>query len=645
MCGITGLITSSSEQPPGELVEDMIEPLAHRGPDDSGVWSSTTHPIALGHRRLSIIDLSAKGHQPMTSADGRYVVVYNGEIYNHKKLRNELERTGCRISWRGHSDTEVLVECIAHYGLDQTLSRLNGMFAFAIWDKKKGTLSLVRDRLGIKPIYYGWAGRNFVFGSELKALRKAPSWDNDIDRYALSLFLRYSHIPAPHTIYDNTNKLLPGQVFTISLQDVNSHQLPTPSFYWNPARTVERCQKNTLDINDLDAKEQLKNLLRDSVRMRMEADVPLGAFLSGGYDSSTTVALMQEQSNRSVRTFSIGFHESDYDEAEFAAKVARHLGTDHTELYITPEEAHNVIPRLPGIYDEPFADSSQIPTYLVSRLAREDVTVSLSGDGGDELFCGYNRYRLTEGLWSTLRWIKCHRLAGHAARILPTFFWRLVSRLENLFGSDTRPAHDPLYLAQRGRKMLEADTAMHLFQIFLSHWTSPAEIVKGFENSTVGFERTSPHFNELKFAMMYRDLIQYLPDDILTKVDRASMAVGLEARVPLLDHRVVEFAWRLPKNIRIDRGPKWLLRQVLYDYVPPELVDRPKQGFGVPIGSWLRGPLREWGEGLLSRDRLRREGYFQPDPIRTKWEQHVAGECDWTYYLWDVLMFQQWLDD
>ncbi|MFP4027798.1 MAG: asparagine synthase (glutamine-hydrolyzing) [Candidatus Brocadiia bacterium] len=646
MCGIAGLITSqSNDLAPAELVARMIAPLAHRGPDDSGVWTSENGQVGLGHRRLSIIDLSAEGHQPMASACGRYVLVYNGEIYNYKTLRKELERTGSDINWRGHSDTEVLVESVAHWGLDKTIGKLNGMFAFAVWDRKKQTLSLVRDRLGIKPLYYGWAERNFVFGSELKALRNLPTWDNDINRYSPGLFLRHSYVPAPHTIHENTRKLLPGQVLTLSLQDVNSHRLPTPSFCWDPRNIIEECMREPLDIDATDAKKKLNHLLLDSVGLRMEADVPLGAFLSGGYDSSTVVALMQAQSSQPARTFSIGFREPDYDEAEYAGEVARHLGTDHNELYVTPEQARNVIPQLPEIYDEPFADSSQIPTFLVSKLARREVTVSLSGDGGDELFYGYNRYRTTARLWSKLRLIPFRRLFGSIAGVLPSFVWALVSRLRNAGGSHSRPNRAPRYLAKRVKELLGLKDPLPLSQDLLSHWKKPGDIVKGVEEESLAPDREDNPLTELEFAMMYHDLVGYLPGDILTKVDRASMAVSLEARVPLLDHRVVEFAWRLPKRIRIEKGPKWLLRQVLYDYVPPELVDRPKKGFGVPIGSWLRGPLREWGEDLLSPDRLEREGYLQPKPIRKKWEQHIAGDCDWAYYLWDVLMFEQWVRD
>lgn len=643
MCGWAGILDRNA--PIGaELqaqIKRMTDTLEHRGPDDEGTWCDAPAGIALGFRRLAIVDLSPHGHQPMVSASGRYVMVFNGEVYNYAELRRELEPRGYRF--RGHSDTEVMLAAIEEWGLLAAVQRFVGMFAIALWDRAERRLALVRDRLGIKPIYYGWMGTTLLFGSELKALRAHPSFKVAVDRGALSLFMRHNYVPSPHSIYAGVRQLPPGCM--LELRAGVEH--PTPVAYWSAKEVAERGTAQPLDLPDAEAIEQLDALLRQAIGLRMVADVPLGAFLSGGIDSSTVVALMQAQSAQPVRTFSIGFEEADYDEAGYARAVARQLGTDHTELYVTPAEAQAVIPSLPHMYDEPFADSSQIPTYLVSKLARQSVTVSLSGDGGDELFEGYSSYYIGDALWRKLRWLPIWSRTGLARGItaVPTaaydrsFGW-LAPHIPHL-GAGAQMGDKMYKLAE----LLQMRRPEELHQRIGSHWTPPAAVVLGgYEPATVFTDPVAlaalPSFVE---RSMYMDTVSYLPGDILTKVDRASMAVSLEARVPLLDHRVVEFAWRLPLTMKYRDGKsKWILRQVLYRYVPPALVERPKMGFGVPIGEWLRGPLRAWAEALLDERRLRDEGFFNPAPIRTKWAEHLSGARDWKFYLWDVLMFQAW---
>lgn len=647
MCGIIGAIQDGlkSEQWEG-LLQSMSDCLAHRGPDDAGIWCDAAVGVGLGHRRLSIVDLSPLGHQPMVSPSGRYYITYNGEVYNFHELREELKSLG--HSFRGNSDTEVILAAIEQWGLMGAVNRFIGMFAFALWDRKERVLHLVRDRLGIKPLYYGWAGQAFIFASELKALKVHPEFHGKIDRNALTLLVRHNYIPAPFSIYKNIYKLLPGHILTINLTGTGCNTVLKP--YWTAKTVAEQGVANPFSGSDAEAIEHLEMLLQDAVKLRMVADVPLGAFLSGGVDSSTVVALMQAQSARPVKTFSIGFNEEDYNEAVYAKAVANHLGTDHTELYVTPEQAIAVIPKLPRLYDEPFSDSSQIPTFLISELARQHVTVSLSGDGGDELFFGYNRYKIGRDLWAKIKWIPAvgrKALAGTLSAIPLNvlnvcFGW--LSPVLNKYG---RPGAvgDKL---QKLSEILNIDKPEMLYLRLLSHWKQPESLVfNAREPLTVITDYRQwaalPDFNQ---RMMYLDMVSYLPDDILVKVDRASMGVSLEVRVPLLDHRVVGFAWRIPLSMKIREGKgKWLLRQVLYKYVPKELIERPKMGFGVPIGHWLRGPLREWAEDLLNEDRLKREGYFRPEPIRKLWQEHLNGQRNWQYYLWDVLMFQAWLEN
>jgi len=592
MCGVTGFWVYSSGKSQGELegiTSKMSDTLHNRGPDSSGVWSDQEYGITLGHRRLSIIDLSPAGHQPMVSSDQRWVIVYNGEIYNYREIRTELEKSGTGFS--GHTDTEVLLEACAAWGINATVQKLIGMFAFALWDREERRLFLVRDRLGIKPLYWGHFGDLFLFGSELKALRAHPGWSPEINRDALSGFLRHNYVPSPATIYKGVFKLQPGCILTIK-----SGEGPRIESYWNLADVINSNAGINSNISDKEAVNALDHLLRDAVARRMVADVPLGAFLSGGIDSSTVVALMQAQSSQPVHTYSIGFHESGFNEAQHAAEVAKHLGTEHTELYVTSVEARDVIPGLAEIYDEPFADSSQIPTCLVSSLTRQHVTVALSGDGGDECFAGYTRYFLAE------RIRKSHKLIPGPARKLLAYLIRTIPprTLDRL--AATLPARiRPTQFAHRVHKLSDilAAEGDEFYRQLVSHWDQPDSIViAGHEQKSLAWDPDIAHrVPGFVDRMRYYDLMTYLPDDILTKVDRASMAVSLEARVPLLDHRVVEYTWTLPMHMKIRKGQgKWLIRQVLYQYVPKHLVERPKMGFGVPIDHWLRGPLREWGD-------------------------------------------------
>lgn len=650
MCGLSGFFDSSSRTPAREwavAAGRMADALRHRGPDDSGVWTDPDAGIALSHRRLSILDLSVEGHQPMFSSCGRYALVFNGEIYNFLELTRELAEAGHRF--RGHSDTEVMLAAFVHWGVAGALKRFVGMFAFALWDRMERTLHLARDRIGEKPLYYGWSGGVFLIGSELKALRAHPRWQGEIDRDALALFMRHNYIPAPHSIYRGILKLPPGTFLSLRTASAQVGSLPGPVSYWDLKSVAEAGVRHPFDGNEIEAAGRLEAVLRESIAKQMVADVPLGAFLSGGVDSSTVVALMQAQSSRRIKTFTIGFHEREYNEAPYAKAVASHLGTNHTELYVTPKEALGVIQHLPTIYDEPFSDSSQIPTFLVSELARRHVTVSLSGDAGDELFGGYLRYPLAQRIWNRVGWIP--RTGRNAIstilRSLKPETW------ERTLGWASKFASDPVWSERIGDRLhkladiLAAETPDQIYRGLVSHWKEPDQLVLGSrEPATVLNDPARwaevPGFFE---RMMYLDTMSYLPDDVLVKVDRAGMAVSLESRIPLLDHRVVEFAWRLPLSMKVRRGrEKWLLRQVLYKYVPKNLIERPKKGFGVPIDQWLRGPLRDWAENLLLPDRLKREGFLNPSLVAAKWSEHLSGKRNWQYYLWDVLMFQAWLE-
>ena len=643
MCGIAGLLDASRGTPAAELEAialDMADTLHRRGPDDRGAWADAGAGVALASRRLAIVDLSPLGHQPMVSACGRFTVAYNGEVYNHRDLRAELEQAG--YEFRGQSDTEVLLAAVCVWGLDGTLARCNGMFAFALWDGEARVLHLVRDRLGEKPLYYGRVGRRLVFGSELKALRAHPGFAPDVDRDALAAYLRLSYVPSPHTIYRGVHKLPPGTVLTIG-PDLGS-TLPVPRPYWSLAAAVAEATSKPFAGSAGDACDELDLLLRDAVASRMQADVPLGAFLSGGVDSSTVVALMQAQSDRPVRTFTIAMPAAGFDESREAIAVARHLGTDHTSVELTPADALALVPRLPELYDEPFADPSQLPTLLVSQVARRDVTVALSGDGGDEVFAGYNRHVLGRRLWHPLERVPRPvraALGGALLRVPPSWWDRAAGGLPRR--ASVRNAGDKV---QKLGALVGSPSASARYRALISQWPDPAAlVVGGAEPRTVLTDASSwPPGLDTTELMVYLDTAVSLPDDMLTKVDRASMGASLEARVPLLDHRVVELAWRLPLDLRIrGREGKWVLRRVLDRYVPGPLVGRPKMGFDPPLGEWLRGPLRDWAEGLLDARRLRDEGFIRPAPVRAAWDEHLSGRRNWDYRLWAILMFEAWL--
>ena len=638
MCGIAGFI-GKSEQPLVSL-EKMAKAIYHRGPDNHGVWFDEQFGIGMAHTRLAIVDLTLAGHQPMASMSGQYMLVFNGEVYNHQAIRNELN-SSASINWRGHSDTETLLAGFEAWGIKGTIEKTIGMFAIAVWDRLAKTLTIARDRVGEKPLYYGWQDGIFLFGSELKALKQHSAFKSEINRDAITLLLRHNYIPTPYSIYKGIAKLEPGCLLTVSLKS------PEPSVvsYWSAVRVTESGAANVFKGDATQAVDELEVLLKSSVRQQMMADVPLGAFLSGGVDSSVVVALMQTQSSLPVKTFTIGFNEEGYNEAVHAKAVAQHLGTEHTELYVTPEQAMDVIPRLPSLYDEPFSDSSQIPTFLVSKLAKQHVTVSLSGDAGDELFCGYNRYQMTDKLWSKLSVlpIPIRTAVNNGINSISPQAWNKLAayipgaKRFNNFG-------DKLH---KGAGVLASRSVDELYLGLVSAHRDPATLVIGAKEPSTLLLGNTPEFNGLSDIqrMMALDLMTYLPDDILVKVDRAAMGASLETRVPFLDHRIVEFAWSLPQSIKLREGQtKWPLRQVLYRHVPKELIERPKMGFGVPLDAWLRGPLKDWAESLLDEGRLRQEGFFHPVLIRALWSEHLSSKRNWAGLLWSVLMFQAWLE-
>ena len=658
MCGFAGFIDPAATKTREELcavINALADTVCHRGPDDAGEWVDERAGVALGFRRLAILDLSASGHQPMLSRDGRFALVFNGEIYNHLEMRAEVA-SGRGTSWRGHSDTETLLACFDAWGVRNTLERAVGMFALLLWDRRDGRMYLARDRFGEKPLYYGWTGRAFVAGSELKTLRRYPGFDNEIDRHALALYLQYSCVPAPYSIYRHIYKLEPGCLLSLSADAAAtapdsvpfapaSYPGVTIERYWSLPDTARQAMASPIE-DERTAIDQLQRVLAEAVRLQSIADVPLGAFLSGGIDSSLIVALMQAQSGCRVQTFTIGFEERGFNEADHARAVAQHLGTDHTEQYVSAAEARDLIPALPDLYSEPFADSSQIPTHLVSRVARRHVTVALSGDGGDELFGGYNRYTWAPRVWTRVRWLPRPARAGLVGGIqrVPSRWWDAAARV----------APGPLKVARLGEKMYKlayrlrrADNVDQFYKTLATIWPSDETVVRGIATGPAPLDRimTAHRTEGAVERWMVWDTLTYLPDDILHKVDRASMGVGLETRAPFLDHRVTELAWHLPLRMKIRDGTsKWILRHLLYRYVPPALIERPKMGFAVPIDSWLRGPLREWAEDLLNESRLNEEGYFEPLPIRRKWTEHLSGTRDWQHELWSVLMFQTWHD-
>jgi asparagine synthase (glutamine-hydrolysing) len=663
MCGITGVLGDTNGQPIKEVVDTMAATLTHRGPDDDGVWIDDNVNLGLGHRRLAILDLSKEGHQPMLSGGGRYALAFNGEIYNHLELRSDLEkasRNEALPQWRSHSDTETLLACFSNWGIEKTLEKTVGMFAIALWDRIERQLYLARDRFGEKPLYYGWVNGAFVFGSELKAIQRFPGFANPIDRDVLALYMRFNYVPAPHSIFQNIFKLEPGCLLTVGT-NVTRHSLAsTPSApmsdkgftlsrWWSLESIVAGGAQNQI-YDEFEAIEMLESALKESIRLQSIADVPLGAFLSGGVDSSCIAALMQAHSDSPVKTFTIGFEEDGFNEAVYAKAVAKHIGTEHVELYMSSSDALSIIPDLPQLYDEPFADSSQIPTHLVCRQARSEMKVALSGDAGDELFGGYNRYFWAQRIWSKVSWLPQPIRSGiaRAISLIPPGSWDILANPVNAclpthrrFSLLGDKAHK---LASRLQYVRDLDD---LYLSLVSEWQDPADVVIGArEPGTFLDDRTSkPGRAEHEHRMMYWDSMTYLPDDILCKVDRAAMGVGLETRVPFLDHRIAELAWRMPLNMKIRDGKgKWVLRQVLYKYVPKKLIDRPKAGFGVPIGEWLRGPLYEWANALLDERRLNQEGYFNAAPIRKKLAEHKSGARNWTQSLWVILMFQTWLE-
>ncbi|MEA2163638.1 MAG: hypothetical protein QOK37_1765 [Thermoanaerobaculia bacterium] len=643
MCGIAGILkTRAKRDELAGIAATMSETLRHRGPDDSGLFVAPSGCVALAFRRLAIIDLSPAGHQPMTSASGRYTIVFNGEVYNFESLREQLVREDAAPRWRGHSDTEVILASFEAWGVEAAVPRFNGMFAIAVWDEHEQTLRLVRDRMGVKPLYYATCGGAFLFGSELKALTAFHEIKRTVSRGALALYMRYGYVPAPYTIYEGVFKQTPGTILTVRKDMVNTEESP----FWSVRDAASCGIADRFARTDAEAVDELERIALDAVRLRMIADVPLGVFLSGGIDSSIVTALMQVQSPIPVKTFSIGFSEEHYDEARYARAVAHHLGTDHSELIVTPEEAMAIIPLLPAMYDEPFADSSQIPTYLVSKLARQQVTVSLSGDGGDELFGGYHRYFLGRQLWErSQRLPRATRLvASRAMRAVPMRAWNKI------FSPHRRFVPAKLRRERAGERIhklagaMDAQSPDYLYYEVVSQWS---DVVLGATELPIAITRrdTWPRLDDFVERMMFADQVSYLPDDIMAKVDRASMAVSLESREPLLDHRLVEFAWRLPISMKLRDGKgKWILRQLLSRYVPEALFERPKMGFGIPLDDWLRGPLRDWAESLLDERRLRDESFFQVDAIRTKWEEHLSHRGEWQNYIWTALMFQAWLD-
>lgn len=654
MCGIAGFLSknpSLNEDNIKFIINEMCKKISTRGPDAYGDWSDPKFGIAFGHRRLSIVDLTDAGAQPMQSNSGRWILTFNGEIYNHLKLRDELEKSSMAPVWRGHSDTETLLAGFDAWGIRATIEKCVGMFAMAVWCRRNECLSLIRDRLGEKPLYYGFQGQGnqtvFLFGSELKALSVHPAFEPAINHQALASYLQNMAVSGTSSIYKGIHKVAPGTILTLNRQNSD----PVVERYWSVERTALEGVANPFDGSDTQAVDELENLLKDATAQQMMADVPLGAFLSGGVDSSTIVALMQAQSDRPVKTFSIGFEEDAYNEAEYAKAVAGHLGTDHTDLYVTAQQAMDVIPRLPHLYDEPFADSSQIPTFLVSQMTGQHVKVALSGDAGDELFAGYNRYELTASLWP--------KLAG-----VPQPLRQLMALGLTCFSPDTLnrwASHTPLAKRwanvgdklHKGAGVMTGASVADLYHGMVAvGWPKTSSLVRGLgvnANTNALYMPDLPGLSDVE-RMMAFDLMNYLPDDILTKVDRAAMGVSLEARVPFLDHRVVEFAWRLPMDYKLRREngrfvTKWILRQVLYRHVPQALIERPKVGFGVPLEHWLRGPLRNWAEDLLSETRIKRDGFLNPGPVRQRWLEHLSGKRNWQHSIWCVLMFNAWLDE
>jgi asparagine synthase (glutamine-hydrolysing) len=648
MCGITGFFKDS----PNSLdlsnsTKKMLDMLSHRGPDDYGIWSDKINQISLGHRRLAILDLSSAGHQPMHSKCNRFVLVFNGEIYNHMNIRKVLESSTPKIiEWKGHSDTETLLAAIVEWGVEKALNECVGMFSIALWDKQEKILTMARDRMGEKPLYYGWQGDTFMFASELKALKVHSDFIGEIDRNSLTLFLRYNYVPVPNSIYKGIKKLPPGNFLQLSFSSKKKIAIKS---YWSLTSVAKKGQTKPLTCNDTEALSLFESHLDQAIMSQQISDVPIGAFLSGGVDSSLIVSMMQSQSSKAIKTFTIGFENSEFNEAKYAKAIAEHLGTHHSELYISANDALNVIPSIPTLYDEPFADSSQIPTFLVAKMASQDVKVALSGDGGDELFGGYNRHIWSRRIHNKTSWLSksARQRLGSVFSSISAEHWNTIN---NSFSGILPFKYRSTQLGDKIHKvanLLNLDNDLEIYKGLVSQWQNPLDLVIGGTeyNTKKTSEVLEKMFEDTEHRMMFMDTKTYLPDDILCKVDRASMAVGLETRVPFLNHSLVEFAWQLPLHMKIRDGKgKWILRELLSKHVPSKLIERPKQGFALPIAEWLRGPLREWAEELLDESRIKNDGFFNPDPISNAWKNHLKG-INMHNQLWGVLMFQAWLDD
>ena len=651
MCGFVGVLLKSKNNDIEDNIRHMTNTLEHRGPDDVGVWSNPASNVFIGHRRLSVIDTSESGHQPMESHCGRYVIAFNGEIYNNLDLKGMLygscsfaDKKTNFIKWHGHSDTEILLECIAVWGVANTVKKAVGMFSFALWDSLKCELILVRDRFGEKPMYYGWSSGSFLFGSELKAIKSFTGFNNSINRDALSLYFQYCVVPSPHSIYNDIFKLEPGNILTFKLCDLKDKKVNI-EVYWSISDIAKAGVNNTIN-NERESIIKVDSALRKSVLEQSISDVPLGAFLSGGIDSSLIVSLMQSQSMQKIQTFTVGFDEEEFDESRYASKISEYLGTCHNEIRVTANDALSVVPKIPALYDEPFSDSSQIPTYLICKAARQKVTVALSGDAGDELFGGYNRYFWGERIWSKIDWIplSLRRSIGLAAQNISVESWDSINNLFPKKYSVTRFGSKVHKMAYR---METVESIDDLYRSLVSEWGRDSGLVLGAKDILTKIDNTAilDGIHDSEHRMMLMDSLTYLPDDILTKFDRASMGVSLETRSPFLSHHVAELAWSLPLEMKIRDGKgKWILRKVLNQYIPNELIDRPKSGFGIPIGEWLRQPLREWAESLINPSRLDNEGYLKSDIVHQIWQEHLSGKYDWSARLWSILMFQSWLE-
>ena len=648
MCGITGFISLELN---GDLLHEtancMSQKLFHRGPDNDGIWCDPKIGIALAHRRLSIVDLTKNGHQPMNSHCGRYCIVFNGEIYNHLFLRKELPDS---IIWIGNSDTETLLNCISYWGIEKTLTKIVGMFAFAIWDRNLKKLTLVRDRIGEKPLYFGTVGKTLLFGSELKAIKAFPNFSPNIDRDSLQLYLKFGYVPAPYSIYKNIYKLMPGNFIEFSLEDIELKKMPSIKKYWSLELIASQQEINPYQGSESDAINHLDNLLKESISGQLLGDVQIGAFLSGGLDSSTVVSIMQKLSSQPINTFSVGFNEFGFDESKKAKAIASFLGTNHNEVVLTSSEAIKIIPLMPEIYDEPFADVSQIPTFLLSKFASSKVKVCLSGDGGDELFCGYYRQIMGPKIWRILNKIPMpfKKIIASFINYLPPTTWdNFYYICESLIPNQLRISSPGLKL-QKLTSLINSETLFEVYLSLVSAWSSSENIILNAKKSNVinNFDFENYKLNNHHHYMMFLDSINYLPNDIMVKVDRAAMHSSLETRMPILDHRIMEFSWRIPINLKIrDNSNKWLLRQVLKKYLPMSLVKGPKEGFSVPISKWLRGPLKEWANDLLDPTLLKNQEYFAVDPIINKWHEHLSGKHDWSFQLWTTLMFQEWINN